>query len=465
MPSPSYTYSLTNGTTADASQVMQNFNDILNGITDGTKNLSISALTAGGTATFNGAVNLGSATDDDLTFNGSLASTIPIKTTATYNIGSATLGLASVYIGGTVSFTTRLMSAATASWTLTLPATAGTAKQILQNQGSGTVEWADAVLDGPAQASNYSLAVSVAGNALTIALKTQDAGDPTAADPVQIGFRNATIGTGDYSVVKATAATSLVIPSGATYGQANSVEAVIYVYALNNAGTIELAASGTPFNDDTVQSSTTIDTASDSAAVLYSTTGRSSKAIRLLARLVNTQTTAGTWAAAPSTIILGDEPYRAGLATGLKTGVAVAAGYIGQKITSGAMTETTSTSSTLADVTGASIALTAGVWSIHMNALLGVGGGSADAVGLVNVQLTDSANTIIGGNASVRNYMRNSSDNVFIGQSFTQIVNISSSTTYKLRIAAAGCTGYFRVNNDQSLTGDTYGTFYAVRIA
>lgn len=97
MAAPSLTYTLTNNSTADATQVMQNFNDLLNGYTDGSKDLSISALTCAGTATFNGAVNLGNATGDDITVTGSLASSIPIKTTNTYDIGSSTLLLAKVY--------------------------------------------------------------------------------------------------------------------------------------------------------------------------------------------------------------------------------------------------------------------------------------------------------------------------------------------------------------------------------
>lgn len=97
MASPSYTYTLTNGTTADASQVMQNFNDILNGVTDATKDLSISALTVAGTCTLNGAINLGNASSDDITITGSLASTFPIKTDVTYNFGSASLRLEKMF--------------------------------------------------------------------------------------------------------------------------------------------------------------------------------------------------------------------------------------------------------------------------------------------------------------------------------------------------------------------------------
>src|SRR3712207_2610502 len=99
MAAPSYTYTLTNSTTADATQVMQNFNDLLNGITDGTKDLSISVLTCAGTVTMNGNVNVGNSSSDDLTVTASLASTIAIKTTYSYDVGSSTVGLRALFLG------------------------------------------------------------------------------------------------------------------------------------------------------------------------------------------------------------------------------------------------------------------------------------------------------------------------------------------------------------------------------
>lgn len=121
MAAPSLTYTLTNGTTADASQVMQNFTDLLNGITDGTKDLSISALTVAGTATLNGHVNLGNSSADDLTVTASLASSLPIKTNTSYDVGSSTLGLRALYLGGTSTFTGQVLSATLAAsrvWTV-----------------------------------------------------------------------------------------------------------------------------------------------------------------------------------------------------------------------------------------------------------------------------------------------------------------------------------------------------------
>ncbi len=82
MANPAVTHTFVNGTTADASAVNQNFTDVLNSLSDGTKDLNISALTVAGTSTLNGDVVLGNATGDDITITGSLAATLNIKTTA-----------------------------------------------------------------------------------------------------------------------------------------------------------------------------------------------------------------------------------------------------------------------------------------------------------------------------------------------------------------------------------------------
>lgn len=142
MGAPSLTYTLTNGSTADASQVMQNFNDLLNGITDGTKDLSISALTCAGTATLNGHINLGNASGDDLTITASLASTLPIKTDASFDIGTTSLGLRKAYFGGNSQRVGIGASASTsATYNFILPVSGGTANWQLVTDGSGNTSW------------------------------------------------------------------------------------------------------------------------------------------------------------------------------------------------------------------------------------------------------------------------------------------------------------------------------------
>jgi hypothetical protein len=146
MAAPSLTYTLTNGTPADASQVQQNFSDLLNGITDGTKDLSISALTLAGAFTANGNVTLGNASSDDLTVTASLASHLVPKTTNTYDFGSSTIGVRSMYLGAN-SQTVRLLasSSMSATWTMTLPVTAGTSEYVLTTNGSGVTSWTNRI--------------------------------------------------------------------------------------------------------------------------------------------------------------------------------------------------------------------------------------------------------------------------------------------------------------------------------
>jgi hypothetical protein len=72
MANPSVTYTFTNGTVADASQVNQNFTDLINGLTDGSKSLNVDAITAAGTATFNGDSVIGNASGDASTVNATM---------------------------------------------------------------------------------------------------------------------------------------------------------------------------------------------------------------------------------------------------------------------------------------------------------------------------------------------------------------------------------------------------------
>ena len=126
MASPSYTHTLTNNTTADADQVMQNFNDILNGVTDGTKDLSIAALTVAGTATFNGNVTLGNATADTITPTGRIAGDLVPNADGSINLGTSALGYASLYLGDTQGDTMRIIPASlSADRSYTIPDAGG----------------------------------------------------------------------------------------------------------------------------------------------------------------------------------------------------------------------------------------------------------------------------------------------------------------------------------------------------
>lgn len=97
MAAPSVTHTFTNGTTADATQMNTNFDDIIQSLTDGTSDLTFNQLTANGAATFNDAVTLGNATGDDITVTGRIASHVDPKTAGTYDLGDATQLWRAVY--------------------------------------------------------------------------------------------------------------------------------------------------------------------------------------------------------------------------------------------------------------------------------------------------------------------------------------------------------------------------------
>lgn len=121
MTSPSVTYTLTNGSVSDATQVATNFNDIIASLTDSTNDLSIAALTCSGTATLNGSVNLGNSTSDDLAITARLLSNLIPKTTNAYDLGSSSLRYATVYgVAGNFSGALTIAGAVTLNGAVTL---------------------------------------------------------------------------------------------------------------------------------------------------------------------------------------------------------------------------------------------------------------------------------------------------------------------------------------------------------
>lgn len=158
--------------------------------------------------------------------------------------------------------------------------------------------------------SNLGLATSVAANALTIALKQADGSTnpSTGASAVKVGMRSSTLTSGLYNQRSVTSALSLVVSSGSTLGQASALAARLYIYLIDNAGTLELAVSQKLFPETQLISTTAEGGAgaADSGTVMYSTTARSNVPFRLVGFLDNTQTTAGTWTSAGTKLQVGN---------------------------------------------------------------------------------------------------------------------------------------------------------------
>lgn len=162
---------------------------------------------------------------------------------------------------------------------------------------------------------NGTLVASVAGNALTIAIKTLAGADPSTSDQVVIVFRNPTAATGNFVVRTITAATSLVISSGSTLGVANNTPFRVWIVGLDDAGTFRLGAQVCtvanamyPLAEYSLRSSVAEGGAgaADSAGVIYTGTAVTAKSLRILGFMnwSSGLVAAGTWASGPTKIQL-----------------------------------------------------------------------------------------------------------------------------------------------------------------
>lgn len=160
---------------------------------------------------------------------------------------------------------------------------------------------------------NGYITASVAGNALTIAVKNYSGTDPDSEGPVVCHFRDATASAGSLETLSITAATSLTITSGSTLGVAASIPFRLWVVGFNDGGTFQLgvilatlnsgALSTAPLRDYMIASSTAEGGAggADSAQVIYTSSAVTSKAMRVLGWLEweTAIGTPGTWGSAP----------------------------------------------------------------------------------------------------------------------------------------------------------------------
>lgn len=203
---------------------------------------------------------------------------------------------------GIASYATGDIPYASGATTISSLAIGSAAKALVS---SGSVPQYQA-MHGASSLINLSLAASVASHALTVSLKTGAGSTASATDPAYVGFRSATSATGTYALRSITGALSVVVSSGSTLGHASSTNQYIYVYAIDNAGTVELAVSSILFDEGSIVTTTAEGGAgaADSNAAIYSTTARSNVAVRLLGRMLSNQSTAGTWDAAPTEISL-----------------------------------------------------------------------------------------------------------------------------------------------------------------
>ena len=184
-------------------------------------------------------------------------------------------------------------------------------KMVLKDS-SDTTQW---TVDNVNQASenqnisgdvleNFGLSVSTNSNVLTVTVTNGSGGVPSVLNPVLVGFRSPTIGSGLANVVSINSSLGMTVSSGSTLGHTGTVQDYIFVYLLYYNGAAEVAVSSTLYPEFALYSTTAEGGAgaADSRSVIYSTTARSNVPIRLVGRLTITEATAGAWVTLPSQI-------------------------------------------------------------------------------------------------------------------------------------------------------------------
>lgn len=214
-------------------------------------------------------------------------------------IGTGTTGTLAVDRGGTgqTSYTDgQLLIGNTTGNTLTKTTlTAGSGVTITNGSGSITIAASgSSTYNDPLALQNVGLSITVGSSAITIALKQQDGStDPsTGSAACNIAFASATATTGSTTMRSVTSALSMTVSNGSSLGFAStSATQRVWVGAIDNSGTVELCTwtslSGTNLRryvDGEIVTTTSEGGAgaADSAQTIYSTTARTSKALRIL---------------------------------------------------------------------------------------------------------------------------------------------------------------------------------------
>lgn len=195
--------------------------------------------------------------------------------------------------------------------------------------------------------AGFTAAASV--NTMVVSLKNQEGNDPVNGASVRLAYRSPTSASGSWLFRTANAAQSLTISSGATLGTSNNLKGRIYVYLIDNAGSLELAVSQKYYSGDSLVNTVAMSAASDLVGVVYSTSERTGVPIVSIGYFDSTQTVAGTWVNSPSKIHIGN------MGSKFDRDMSSSVASIGDVAVSNAVSQTITTKAT---VTNLSVSLT-----------------------------------------------------------------------------------------------------------
>lgn len=301
--------------------------------------------------------------------------------------------------------------------------------------------------------TNLSFTATVAAKALTVALKGSNGSDPSASNVVTIPFRSATLTTNGFTRRNVTAALSVVLSSGSTLGFTAALAGRIYVWAIDNAGTVVLGLSRTAdiFPEDKVVTTTAEGGAgaADSATTMYSTAAQTSKACRCIGYIeITTGAVAGEWDNAPTKVQVMGPGIR-------KTGDVV-------QVVEATTTSSGSTSTTIpadntipqntegAEVLTKAITPVSSINKLYIDAHIPIIDASAAHIVTAALFQDTTANALSAACTSVNaaNYPK------VLSVSHSMVAGTVGATTFKLRIGPNGDTGYWlRTHGGDYFTG------------
>lgn len=170
-------------------------------------------------------------------------------------------------------------------------------------------------LQGFNQPLNLEILASVAGNALTIALKDFNGNDPSASSPIL--FTTSFGGTVTPKAI--TGPLSITVPNLATLGTISAQASRIWIGLFDNAGSPVLGVYNSlsginilSWDENTPQSPAAISAGSTTSQTWFAASSLTTKSFKIIGFVESTQPTAGTWTATPTSKLFGPGVPRPG---------------------------------------------------------------------------------------------------------------------------------------------------------
>lgn len=247
------------------------------------------------------------------------SSTVPVQvfTQVAANLASSgnggVTGTLPVVNGGTSLSTLTannvILGNGTAAPLFVAPSTNG---NVLTSNGTTWVSQAPAAVSAQTasyEITNLGIVATTAANDLTVSIVTSDGQTPSTGNPIYIGTRNFNSTTGLYNRRSITSSLTFTTLAGNGYGMASTAIYDLYVYALDNNGTINLGMSLANFDEGIPQNVYTFGSTANVNRLLYSTSSYTQIPIRNIGKLEYSMVPSnGAWTKLPLSISL--NPYK-----------------------------------------------------------------------------------------------------------------------------------------------------------